>query len=294
MDEIEMTDVISHQEQVERFQKDGFLLLEDFYDIETEIEPIQEGVRVIIELMARKHGVDGPYSTPEEAMSECYPKLIAINRAWGGEIYDAVKQIPEFVALVANSRNVKLFEALRPGAKPGVAAGGYGIRIDNPSEDKFRAWWHQEFPAQLRSNDGLVFWSPLLAVTSKMGPVQIAVGSHIEGFVPTYDDDAGLGRAGAYALRLQGEEDLLARYNITAPLTKPGDLLIMDFFVLHQSGYNVSKTPRWSMQLRYFNFRDPLAACRTYRIVAYRLRLRRLILVCLCVLDDEQLSYCGS
>jgi hypothetical protein len=242
----------------EQFRKDGYIIFRDFYDFENEIKPIQEGVRVIIELMAKKHRIEGPCGTAEEAMSQCYPKIIAVNRAWGGEIYDAVKQIPEFVALVASKRNVQLFEVLRPGAKAGIAAGGYGIRIDNPGEDKFRAWWHQEFPAQLRSNDGLVYWSPLLAVTQEMGPVQVAIGSHVEGFVPTYDDDAGLGRAGAYALRLQNEEKLLERYNIAAPLLKPSDLLILDFFILHQSGYNVSASPRWSMQLRYFNFRDPL------------------------------------
>lgn len=244
--------------QLEQFRRNGFLLLQDFYKVDTEIEPILEGIRVIIELMAKKHGIGGPYSTAEEAMSQCYPKLIAINRAWGGEIYDAVKQIPEFVELVANKRNARLFEALRPGAKSGIAGGGYGIRIDNPGEDKFRALWHQDFSGQLRSYDGLVLWSPLLAVTPEMGPVQIAVGSHVEGYVSTYDDNGNLGPGGSYAVRLQGEEDLLAKYETVAPLTKPGDLLVMDFLLLHQSGHNISKTPRWSMQLRYFNFRDPL------------------------------------
>jgi len=98
----------------------------------------------------------------------------------------------------------------------------------------------------------------LLAVTPEMGPVQIAVGSHVEGYVSTYDDNGNLGPGGSYAVRLQGEEDLLAKYETVAPLTKPGDLLVMDFLLLHQSGHNISKTPRWSMQLRYFNFRDPL------------------------------------
>lgn len=246
------------EKTIEQFRKDGYAVFRDFYDVETEIKPIHEGVRLIIELMARKHGVDGPYSTAEEAMSRCYPKIIAIDRSLGGEIYDAVKQIPEFIALVAGKRNVNLFETLRPGARAGVAAGGYGIRIDNPGEEKFRAWWHQEFPAQLRSNDGLVFWSPLLPVTPDMGPVQLAVGSHAQGYVPTYDDDAGLNRTGAYALRFKDEEKLVSNYQVLAPLTNPGDLLVLDYFILHQSGYNVSKSPRWSMQLRYFNYRDPL------------------------------------
>lgn len=251
-------DIIADEDLVSRFQRDGFILVKGFYDLETQVRPIQEGVRVIVELIAGKYGVEAPCGTPEEAMSLGYPKLIAVNRAWGGEIYDAIKQIPEFVALVSSARSIRLFEALRPGAKAGVAAGGYGIRIDNPGEDKFRAWWHQEFPAQLRSIDGLVFWSPLLEVTPEMGPVQLALGSHLDGFAPVFDDDAGLGRAGAYALRLEREAERVARYKVMAPRLQPGDLLVLDYLVLHQSGHNVSTSPRWSMQMRYFNFRDPL------------------------------------
>lgn len=251
-------DIMAEEDMVTRFQRDGFILVEGFYDLESQIRPIQEGVRVIVELIAGKYGVDVPCATPEDAMSLGYPKLIAVNRAWGGEIYDAIKQIPEFVALVSSARSIGLFETLRPGAKAGVAAGGYGIRIDNPREDKYRAWWHQEFPAQLRSIDGLVFWSPLLNVTPEMGPVQLAVGSHLDGFAPVFDDDAGLGRAGAYALRLEKEAERVARYELLAPLLQPGDLLVLDYLVLHQSGHNISTSPRWSMQMRYFNFRDPL------------------------------------
>ena len=251
-------DIMADEDFAARFQRDGFILIRDFYNLQAQVRPIQEGVRVIVQLIAEKYGVDAPCATPEEAMSVGYPKLISVNRAWGGEIYDAIKQIPEFVALVSCAASVQLFETLRQGSRAGIAAGGYGIRIDNPGEDKFRAWWHQEFPAQLRSIDGLVFWSPLLEVTPDMGPVQLAVASHLEGFAPVFDDDAGLGRAGAYALRLEQETERVARYEILAPLLKPGDLLVLDYLVLHQSGQNVSTSPRWSMQMRYFNFKDPL------------------------------------
>lgn len=252
-------------QRIADFSRDGYTILPDFYDLDKHIHPIQDDIRSIIALLCKKYNVDAATDTFEQAVNEGYLTLAKTNRAWGGEVYDAVKQIPGFLQLVSNPRNAELFENLRPGSRAGIAAGGYGIRIDAPHEAKFRAPWHQEFPAQLRSIDGLVFWSPLVPIQREMGPVEIAVGSHSEGLVPVYEDDQGVGKTGAYALRLDQEEARLAKYPKIAPLSKPGDLIIMDFLTLHQSGLNVSDQPRWTMQFRYFNFLHPTASQLSWR-----------------------------
>lgn len=249
----------------EQFARDGYAIFRGFYDRETQVEPIREGARRVVAALCEKYGVDAPTATADQAMGPGYRALISRNRAWGGEVYDAVKQIPAFMRLVTDARNDDLFRTLRPGSHPGIAAGGYGIRIDNPGEDKFRAPWHQEFPAQLRSQDGVVFWSPLVSVTADLGPVELAVGSQREGMVPVWKDDGGIGKAGAYALRLDREAERLAKYPHAAPTTEPGDLILMDFLTLHQSGQNVSDQPRWSMQWRMFNFSDPLGVKLSWR-----------------------------
>lgn len=240
------------------FEAQGYAILPAFYDAARDIAPIQEGIRAIIALLCRKYEVEAPTGTAIEAMTLAYPALIAKNRAWGGEVYDAVKQIPAFLRLVSKAENDDVFLGLRPGSVPGIAAGGYGIRIDNPGEEKFRAQWHQEFPSQLRSLDGIVFWTPLLPVTADMGPVQIAEGSQVEGPIPVYSHSKGVGATGAYALHLDRGEERLAKYKHVAPLSKPGDLILMDFLTLHQSGHNVSPIPRWSIQFRLFNFAEPV------------------------------------
>jgi ectoine hydroxylase-related dioxygenase (phytanoyl-CoA dioxygenase family) len=240
------------------FARDGFLVVKNYYDRARDISPITRGIRQIVELVASKHGLDVPCATPIEAITDGYTRLVAKNRQWGAHVYDAIKQIPAFMTLVAHPRNSELFEELRPQSIPGLAAGGYGIRIDIPGEERYRAPWHQEFPAQLRSADGVVFWSPLLALTQEMGPVEIAVGSHAEGFVPVHEDGGDAGKTGAYALRLDDEQRRLSRYRRIAPLTEPGDLVLLDFLTLHQSGQNLAAHPRWTMQFRYFNFADPV------------------------------------
>jgi hypothetical protein len=241
------------------FARDGFMLLRGFYDHARDIEPIQWAIHAIIGLVIRRHGLgieQAPYSSA--TFDAGYQALIAANRAAGGEVYDAVKQIPAYVRLVADPRHEQLFSELRPGSLPGIAAGGYGIRIDNPGEERYRAPWHQEYPAQLRSLDGLVLWSSLVPVTPELGPVTICVGSHRLGPLPVHTrDPANPDKAGAYGLVLHDEERLVPGFAHVAPLPVPGDLLVLDFLTVHASGFNNGRRSRWSMQMRLFNFREP-------------------------------------
>lgn len=245
--------------QVEQFQRDGVLVMPGFYDLKTDIEPIQQGIyRVVGQVMKRHEVIDTRVSFSPDGFDDGYQALIAQDRTIGSEIYDAVKQVPAFIRLLGDIRHERLFESLRPGAIPGMAAGGYGIRIDNPHEDRFRAAWHQDYPSQLRSMDGIVFWSPLRTVTPELGPVQFCRGSHKAGALPVFTHDhENRDKTGAYAIRLKDEAQLLERYDKIAPLTSPGDLVVIDFLTLHASGANVSQQSRWSLQFRYFNFNDP-------------------------------------
>ena len=229
-----------------------------FYDLAEDVLPVQRGIHQVIGQVMKRHGIADqrpPFAADD--FDAGYQALIASDRAYGGEVYDAVKQLPAFIRLLSTPKHEALFRQLRPASIPGIAAGGYGIRIDNPGEDRFRAAWHQEYPAQLRSLDGLVFWSPLVRMTEALGPVQFCPGSHRAGPAPVLSAPAG-GKTGAYALTLKDEAGLLERYPRVAPLAMPGDLVVVDFLTLHASGANTSQRSRWSMQFRYFNFDEPV------------------------------------
>lgn len=247
--------------QVEEFDRLGLLIVRGFYDLERDIRPIQRGIHELIGLALAKCGLqaDRPQFTPA-TFDAGYQSLIAHDRSLGSEIYDAVKQIPAFVRLVASERNERAFAELRRSSTPAIAGGGYGIRIDNPREEKFRAPWHQEYPAQLRGPNGVVFWTPLVRMTEDLGPVEFCPGSHKGGIIPvlTRDPDHPE-KAGAYALRLENEAQHLKDYPHVAPLTEPGDLVLVDFLTLHTSGFNVGTRSRWSMQFRYFDFQNPVS-----------------------------------
>lgn len=254
-----MGDHLLTDAQVEAFRRDGFVVVPGFYDLEQDIRPIQRDIHRIVGLVRRKHGLperSAPYSP--ERFDDGYQELIARDRAWGGEVYDAVKQIPAFVRLVGSPRHEAVFRQLRGTELPGVAAGGYGIRIDNPHEDRYRGDWHQEFHAQLRSEDGVTYWTTLVELTADMGPVRFCKGSHAAGYLRVHTKDpANPDKTGAYGLTLERRDEVVARYPQVAPLTRPGDLVILDFKVIHSSGFNVGSRSRWTAQIRYFNFEDP-------------------------------------
>ena len=244
------------EDQRATFATEGVLVLPGFYDPASEVEPVQRGIHDVIGQVMTRHGVTDNRPAYEPAAFDAgYANLIALDRSYGGEVYDAVKQVPAFMRLVTHPANERVVRELRPGCVPGLAAGGYGIRIDNPGEDRFRAQWHQEYPAQLRSLDGVVFWSPLVPITVDLGPVVVCPGSHLEGAVPVRVGTGGA-RQGAYALELHDEASRIARFRQESPLTRPGDLVLLDFLLLHASGHNRAQRSRWSMQFRYFNFAE--------------------------------------
>lgn len=245
-------------EQLKAFHSDGFVVVESFYH-PTEIEPIQRGIHTIIGLVIEEEGLaieQQPFAA--DAFDAGFQELIAHDRALGGRVYDAIKQIPAFMRLVASEKHEAVVRQVRGTNAPAIAAGGYGIRIDNPQEEKFRAGWHQDYPAQIRSLDGLVFWSPLIPMTPELGPVEFCAGSHKDGLAPVREvDAANPNKTGAYGLTLDDEPERVARYEKAAPLTQPGDLVLVDFLTLHRSGENAANRSRWSLQMRWFNFTEP-------------------------------------
>ena len=238
------------------FARDGVVVIPGFYEVEKDIVPVQQAIHAILGALLKKYRV--PLVQPSFTSARFdtgYQELLALDRKIGGEVYDAVKQIPAFMRFAAHPRHDALFSELRPGSLPGVAGGGLGIRINNPHEERYRAPWHQDYLAQLRSLDGLVFWSPLVEVTDDLGPVEFCLGSQCNGPMRVHTTDpSNPDKSGAYSLIIENESDIVARYPKSAPLSRPGDLVLIDYHVIHRSGFNRAERSLWTMQIRYFNF----------------------------------------
>lgn len=233
-------------------EEKGFCKIPNFFSYKEDIQPIKFAINKITSLLVEKYLGKKTIDNSDEDFVESYLELIAHNRSIGGIVYDAVKQIPEFASLVSSKKCAELFKELRNTKLAGLCRGGDGIRIDNPKEEKFKSPWHQEYPVQYGSINGLVYWSPLLEIDMDIGPLHILSGSHKEGLLKVcYPDEKN---RTPYGLRIVNEDELENKYECMKVLCSPGDLLIMDFLTVHKSGNNVSNRSRWSMQYRYFDF----------------------------------------
>lgn len=249
--------MISKEKLIE-FQNNGFVKLENFYSFNTDILPIITNFHHIIGLFIQKYNIpitQKPFHI--DSYGDELAEIAVINRSVISEIYDVIKQIPSFKRLVTKSENEILIKTIRNTKLAGLCTGSYGIRIDLPNEDKFRTNWHQDFLAQFGSEDGIVFWTPLVNIFPELGPVEFCVGSHKDGVQKVTTKDNSSGKTGAYSIKIHNENEVISRYQRTAPLSNMGDLILIDFQTLHASGYNISNNARVSIQFRYFNFHHP-------------------------------------
>lgn len=240
---------------VKRYEDDGVALFPGFLDMSTLVAPLWEEIRNVLAMCRAECNL--PHSDGEEFDSGL-PELVEQHRQVAGKAYDAVRKLPAYYAIATSPRVWDLVSRLLHTDLPGWYAQGSGIRMDHPGEDQFLSPWHQEYPSHLNSLDLLTLWIPLVPVDEMVGSVIVCPGSQREGLLPVYlDDPLNANRNGSQATEIADLDRHLARYPETSMDTTPGDVIALHGLTLHRSRPNRSERTRWSMQLRYFNFRDP-------------------------------------
>jgi phytanoyl-CoA dioxygenase PhyH len=242
------------------FDRDGFVVFRGLLDVERDVRPLQADLGRLIQRAARVLGEERAIPGDPDRFDDGFIELVARHPRTSGLVYDMAKALVSFQRLCVHEKIVGAFCALRGAEFCGSAEQMCGVRIDRP-DNRFRSPWHQEFPSLFRSLEGITFWTPLTPMTEEMGAVLLSAGSHRDG---VHRIDAGEGTeaemaSGGYEnFRIEGEDEVLARHEIVAPLLAMGDVVALDFLTLHRSGINRSQRTRWSAQMRLMNFDDPV------------------------------------
>lgn len=155
-------------------------------------------------------------------------------------IYEVFQSLPPVMGMINHPTILDVVKATGI-ARPTVGTAPL-IRIDRPNDRQFATPAHQDYWYSMIGDNSIVIWFPLVPLTKDMGSIAGIPGSHKGGlidFVPT-------GGHEPYAPQKEFDDDCYTEIFI------PDDnLLVFNQYLLHRSGFNRSRSPRVSMQLRF-------------------------------------------
>lgn len=228
----------------------GFCLVENFIDI----QQLYNEVLGLSATLIDHHGIDLIDDPKVSLLSNHINSIAKHDRAYLSHFYNAIKSLPGLAQVVACNSNIDLLNSIYPGHSGshiyGPVHGGAGIRINMPDEEQYLADWHQDFTTQMLSTKGFVFWIPLVDVDLLMGPVVLLDRSHKLGPKKIIIDPSRKGNI-AYKYKIAEISDIVEHHQEVVLTFKAGDLLLMDYNLIHRSGFNQSLNPLVSVQYRY-------------------------------------------
>jgi ectoine hydroxylase-related dioxygenase (phytanoyl-CoA dioxygenase family) len=231
-----------------------------------------EGIQATISSMIRERLTTLSYpSDAGDDLDALYNRLCDADRRYGGQVYDHVKDLPEYYSLLVDTRIRTYVAALLGTPRFQVPFDICLFRIDRPSEDKFTFDWHQDYPYNLISQNAVTVWFPLTDIDNDMGLLKVVPGAHrsvvpVEVVQKTFKPGQG---GGGKSIRMASADfDRFERDGIEVPM-RAGDVMFFHCMTPHRSGLNRSKArrARWVMNPRYGELLDPSMVSRGWQCV---------------------------
>lgn len=233
---------------LERYRHDGFVVARGLL-ARDEVAAVLQDAQAVFRRQFAVHGIE----LQEPATPSLF--LEAMERLFQSDLptfVNAGKQCQHLISLhrlAVDERILSLVRGLGL-TDPNISTRPV-LYFNHPRLAKKEVYWrvfaHQDWRSMQGSLDAVVAWLPLTRITSGLGPLELARGSHLDGLLTDRVED-GFGRV--------GENDLAGRR--FEPLdTEVGDVVFFSAFLIHQSGTNSSNAIRWSCHFRYNNLAEP-------------------------------------
>jgi phytanoyl-CoA hydroxylase len=239
----------------EQFRQDGFLLIKNYLDKST-VENIYREAREIFATQI-KHVTGRTVDINnrdefENAMFEFFEKDFTAFRNTGLTVQHCLS-LHQFAVSEKIVNLLKEIGIEQPvvGARPAMQFNSRFLSKDGSKHWKLDA--HQDWRTGQGSLDSTVIWFPLVDAGADLGALQVIPQSHKIGLLASSTS----GYQGGITDQLNNEDFIQTEFQI-------GDLLIFSAFLVHQSGNNITKNIRWSVQLRYNNLAEPTFIERGY------------------------------
>jgi phytanoyl-CoA hydroxylase len=254
--------------QVRQFGEEGYLLVEQVLDPETDLDPIIEEYKGVLDRLAQELYAEGKVTSTyvDLPFGERLTKIYAESGKVHAQYFDfslpkgnIKENTPMWVgpAVFRALRNETLLDVVESVLGPNIYSNPVQhVRIKppealtpkDPETGRVQLGatpWHQDngvVLAEADETDMLTVWFPLLDAGVENGCLAVVPRSHREGLL-THCPTTEIG------LHIP---DPLLRLNEMTPIPmKRGDILLMHRLTCHCSLSNVSDHIRWSFDLRY-------------------------------------------
>jgi phytanoyl-CoA hydroxylase len=230
-----------------QFNKDGFLIIKNFFDKEILQEIYQDARQLfavqIKRILGKQVDIDNKDEF-EQAMFEFFEKDFTAFVNTG-------KQTQHLISMHRLGTDEKILSLLKElGYEFPTIAVRPAMQFNSRFLSKGGSHWklgaHQDWRTGQGSLDSVVLWFPLVDCGEDLGSLQIIPASHKDGLMKA--DTSG------YLGSIQEE---IADEKYVQTEFEAGDLLIFSAFLIHRSGNNITNNIRWSIQLRYNNIAEP-------------------------------------
>ena len=235
------------------YRKQGVVRLRNLLDEEL----LDSCKKSILSLIHQRMKYRGKATSNEESLDEAFNRLCEEDRKLGGEIYDHVRDLPDYYRILLHPSLMTWVTRFLPGSMVQIPFDLCLFHIHRPHEDRFAYEWHQDYTYNLLSINAVTVWLPLTDVTEEMGALHLVPGSHQEiSRVRVLNPDfrAGSGDGGKVYELEANPQDLNAD-SIQVPVSA-GDALFFSSLLLHRSSPNRARRSRWSLNPRYGHFLD--------------------------------------
>lgn len=231
------------REIVEQFQRDGYVVIRNFFQAGSVLDEIQREITEIADQVVGK-GV---------FRFDAFDRAV-VTREKQSMLYDRLHYLPSLSRL---SGSVVLGQAMvELGMKQPVLMGCCNMRYDVPDDSKHLFDWHQDTLYLLGSLNAVTVWIPFGPVDAQHGSIEVVPGSHKRGIYPFKKISDKPVLEGIPFL----QRDLAIDYEITEPPVAVragrGDIVVFNQMLLHRSTPNRSDRPRWTAQIRLSDLGD--------------------------------------
>ncbi len=231
--------------QMEFYIKNGYVLLKNFFQMH-EVETILRDAKNIF----LRQFVEKQYTNAkalEEISDSAFDKfLYQLFEEDLVCISNCGKQAQHLISLHALSLHKKIIELLHAiGLTSPVISTRPVLYFNHRKLSKQKIYYtvdaHQDWRSMQGSLNSVVIWLPLVDINKELGALKILPGSHLQGLRTDHIDN-GFGMV----VLSENEKSKLMSVEV-----QKGDALLFSSFLIHQSGENITDSPRWSCHFRY-------------------------------------------